>query len=262
MRRVAGLVGGALLALLLFYLLALLVAPPEPDRTQIVTPTAISMVDAPEQEQAQPTPTSPALPTPPSAPPPPPAAAPVPAAETPSPVEIPEPQTPPMEAPDVTLDESLPELSEAQPEPEPKPEPRPEPQPEAQPEPQPTQETVADAAPQSEAEPGPPQPEPAPQQPPRGTQASPRDVGQLQPTSRVNPSYPMRARRRGLEGYVEVSFIIQPDGRVDTDSLRVIDADPANVFDRAVEEAVSQWRFPPADDVRRATQRIQFQLEG
>ena len=104
--------------------------------------------------------------------------------------------------------------------------------------------------------------EPAPQQPPRGTQASPRDVGQLQPASRVNPSYPMRARRRGLEGYVEVSFIIQPDGRVDTDSLRVIDADPANVFDRAVEEAVSRWRFPPADDVRRATQRIQFQLEG
>lgn len=253
MRRVAGLVGGALLALLLFYLLALLVAPPEPDRTQIVTPTAISMVDAPEQEQAQPTPTSPALPTPPSAPPPP-AAAPVPAAEAPSPVEIPEPQTPPMEAPDVTLDESLPELSEAQPEPEP--------QPEAQPEPQSTQETVADAAPQPEAEPGPPPSEPAPQQPPRGTQASPRDVGQLQPTSRVNPSYPMRARRRGLEGYVEVSFIIQPDGRVDTGSLRVIDADPANVFDRAVEEAVSQWRFPPADDVRRATQRIQFQLEG
>jgi protein TonB len=255
MRRVAGLAGGALLTLLVFYLLALLVSPPEPDRTQIVTPTSISMVDAPEQEQAQPSPTSPALPTPPSAPPPPPAAAPVPAAETPSPVEIPEPETPPMETPDASLDESLPELSEARPEPKPKPEPEPKPQPrsEPQPEPQPKQETVAAAA---------PEPEPAPQQPPKGTQASPRDVGQLQPTSRVNPSYPMRARRRGMEGYVEVSFIIQPDGRVDTDSLRVIDADPANVFDRAVEEAVSQWQFPPADDVRRAKQRIQFQLEG
>lgn len=259
MRRLAGLVGGALLALLLFYLLALLVAPPEPDRTQIVTPTSISMVEAPQQEQPQPSPISPALPPPPSAPPPPPAAAPPPAAEAPSPVEIPEPQTPPMETPDVALDETLPELSEAQPEPQP--EPRPEPQPE--PEPRPTQEAVADATPQPETTPdGPPQPNPAPQQPPRGTQASPRDVGQLQPTSRVNPSYPMRARRRGMEGYVEVSFIIQPNGRVDTSSLRVIDADPANVFDRAVEEAVSQWQFPPADDVRRATQRIQFQLEG
>ncbi|MDH4573047.1 energy transducer TonB [Salinicola acroporae] len=255
MRRLAGLAGGALLALLLFYLLALLVAPPAPDRTQIVTPTAISMVDAPQQDPAQPTPTSPSLP-PPSAPPPPPAAAPPPAVEAPSPVEIPEPQMPPMQTPDVTLDETLPELSEARPEPEPRPEP----------EARPTQETVAETAPQPEATPeatnGPPQPSPAPQQPPRGTQASPRDVGQLQPTSRVNPTYPMRARRRGMEGYVEVSFIIQPDGRVDTGSLRVIDADPANVFDRAVEEAVSQWRFPPADDVRRATQRIQFQLEG
>ncbi|OLO05639.1 energy transducer TonB [Salinicola socius] len=258
MRRLVGLAGGALLALLLFYLLALLVAPPVPDRTQVVTPTAISMVDSPDQQQAEPTPTSPALPTPPSAPPPPPAATPVPAAEAPSPVEIPEPDTPPMQTPDLTLDESLPELSEARPEPEPKP----QPQPEADPEPQPTPETVAEAAPQPEAANAPAQPDPAPQRPPQGTQASPRDVGQLQPTSRVNPSYPMRARRRGMEGYVEVSFIIQPDGRVDTDSLRVIDADPANVFDRAVEEAVSQWRFPPADDVRRATQRIQFQLEG
>lgn len=253
MRRLVGLAGGALLALLLFYLMALLVAPPEPERTEIMMPTAISMVEAPQQDDAQPAPTSPSLP-PPSPPPPPPAAAPVPVADAPSPVDIPEPQTPDVPAPDVTLDDALPELSEARPEPTPQPEP--------QPEPQPARETAAEAPPQPETNPGPAQPNPASQQPPRGTQAAPRDVGQLQPTSRVSPSYPMRARRRGLEGYVEVSFIIRPDGSVDTSSLRVIDAEPANVFDRAVREAVSQWRFPPADDVRRATQRIQFQLEG
>lgn len=255
MRRLAGLVGGALLALLLFYLMALLVAPPEPDRTEIMTPTAISMVEAPPQNDAQPTPTSPSLPPPPSQPPPPPPAAPVPAAESPSPVNIPEPQTPDVPAPDVALDDMLPALSEARPEPRPQPEPAP------QPTPQPNQETAAETS-QTESNPAPAQPNPAPQQPPRGTQSAPRDVGQLQPTSRVSPSYPMRARRRGLEGYVEVSFIIRPDGSVDAGSLKVIDADPAHVFDRAVMEAISQWHFPQADDVRRATQRIQFQLEG
>ncbi|KFF50489.1 hypothetical protein GY26_02060, partial [Gammaproteobacteria bacterium MFB021] len=164
--------------------------------------------------------------------------------------EVAQPQTP---AP--TLDASLPELSEARPTPRPKPQPQPQPQPQ----------------PESRREPSPqPSPSPAPSQAqeqaaqptPKGTQAAPRDVGQLQPTSRVNPTYPVRAQRRGLEGYVEVSFVIQPDGRVDSGSLRVIDAEPANVFDRAVEEAVARWRFPPADDVRRATQRIEFKLQG
>lgn len=258
MRRLAGLAGGALLALILFYLLALLVAPPQPDRTEIVTPQSISMVEAPEQETAQPATSSPAPPPPPAAPPPPPAAAPVPAAESPSPVEIPEPKIPAMQTPDMKLDESLPRLSEAKPQPRPKPQPKPEPAPEPTSRPSPEPETQSDTQAEANAD----AVEAAPQPSPQGTQAAPRDVGQLQPTSRVNPSYPMRARRRGLEGYVEVSFIIRPDGSVDTDSLRVIDADPANVFDRAVEEAISQWRFPPADDVRRATQRIQFKLEG
>lgn len=258
MRRVFGLVGGALLALMLFYLLALLVAPPAPDRTEIVTPQAVSMVEAPAQPSQQQT-SSPAPPPPPSAPPPPPAAAPPPAAEAPSQVSLPEPEVPQMETPDVALDDSLPALTEQQPQPEPTPEPEPTPQPRPEPSPSPSEQSASDAPTQPEAQ---PTPQPAAEPSPEGTRAAPRDVGQLQPTSRVNPSYPMRARRRGLQGYVEVSFIIQPDGSVDSGSLRVIDADPANVFDQAVEEAVSQWHFPPADDVRRATQRIQFQLEG
>ncbi|WP_353982042.1 energy transducer TonB [Salinicola endophyticus] len=254
MRRLVGLVAGAALALVLFYLLALLVAPPAPESQEIVSAAPIAMVDAPEQAPTPTTSAASAPPPPPAAPPPPPAAAPTPA-PTPSRIAVPEPQVAQPQTPAPTLDAALPELSEARPTPRPKPEPQPQPQPESRPEPSPQ-----------------PSPSPAPstaQAPasqaastPKGTQASPRDVGQLQPTSRVNPTYPARAQRRGLEGYVEVSFVIQPDGRVDGGSLRVIDAEPANVFDRAVEEAISRWRFPPADDVRRATQRIEFKLQG
>ncbi|WIX34503.1 energy transducer TonB [Salinicola sp. JS01] len=252
MRRLVGLVAGGVLALVLFYLLALLVAPPAPEDQEIVSAAPIAMVDAPEQAQTAPATSAAAPPPPPAAPPPPPAAAPTPA-PTPSQIAVPEPEVAQPQTPAPTLDTSLPELSEARPTPRPKPQPQPQPQPESRPEPNP-QPSPSPAPSQAQGQ--------AAQPTPKGTQAAPRDVGQLQPTSRVNPTYPVRAQRRGLEGYVEVSFVIQPDGRVDSGSLRVIDAEPANVFDRAVEEAVARWRFPPADDVRRATQRIEFKLQG
>lgn len=262
MRRLAGLLGGALLALMLFYLLALLVAPPEPDETQVIEPTSMAMVDAVPQEQPVPAQSAAAAPTPPSQPPPPPAAAPEPAAQSPSPIEIPEPRTPPVETPDVSLDEDLPALDEIEPAPQPQPDPQPAPEPEPEPEPAPQPEATAPAStqtadaeiPSESASPS------APAQSPRGTQASPRDVGELNPTRRVNPEYPRRAQRRGLEGYVEVRFTIQPDGRVDTSTLQVIDANPPRVFDREVEQAMAQWRFPQADDFRQVTQRIEFKL--
>ncbi|MGB8713726.1 MAG: energy transducer TonB, partial [Onishia taeanensis] len=80
------------------------------------------------------------------------------------------------------------------------------------------------------------------------------------PTRRVPPEYPSRARRRGLEGHVVVAFTIRPDGEVERDSITVVEADPARVFDRAAARAIGGWEFPAAGSSRRVRQRLEFQL--
>lgn len=60
----------------------------------------------------------------------------------------------------------------------------------------------------------------------------------------VAPRYPTTAVRANQEGWVEVTFTITPDGSVD--DVKVVDAEPRHVFDRAATEAVSRWKFQPA----------------
>lgn len=60
----------------------------------------------------------------------------------------------------------------------------------------------------------------------------------------VNPRYPTTAVRANQEGWVEVSFTITPEGNVD--DVKVLDAEPRHVFDRAAVEAVSRWKYQPA----------------
>ncbi|MCE8015635.1 energy transducer TonB [Halomonas sp. MCCC 1A17488] len=239
--------GGVALALLLFWLLALLVAPPEEEFDVIDESLTMSMVEAPEvveEEVAEPS----AEPPPPQAEAtPPPRPEPLPPLE--SRIAMPEPELPPEPVETPELDTSLPELSEVRPEPppQPAPEPRPEPEPEPAPEPSPSP-AAPSATPESAAE----QAAPAEQ--------GPVDVGQIAPTNRVPPEYPLRAQRRGLEGHVELQFLIRPDGSVDRSSIRVVESQPRNVFDSAAEQAVARWQFEPASGVRRARQRLEFQL--
>ncbi|WP_109124205.1 energy transducer TonB [Dyella sp. C11] len=60
----------------------------------------------------------------------------------------------------------------------------------------------------------------------------------------VPPRYPTTAVRANQEGWVEVTFTITPEGTVD--DVKVVDAEPRHVFDRAATEAVSRWKFQPA----------------
>lgn len=60
----------------------------------------------------------------------------------------------------------------------------------------------------------------------------------------VAPRYPTTAVRANQEGWVEVTFTITPEGTVD--DVKVVDAEPRHVFDRAATEAVSRWKFQPA----------------
>jgi TonB family protein len=62
-------------------------------------------------------------------------------------------------------------------------------------------------------------------------------------TRTVNPVYPESARKRGIEGWVELAFTVQPNGTVD--EVEVRNASPAEVFDDAALRAIRQWRFEP-----------------
>ncbi|WP_040243639.1 energy transducer TonB [Chromohalobacter japonicus] len=257
MRTIAGAVGGILMALGLFYLLALLVAPPEDNREPVEQPMSVSRVEAPEaQEASAPEAAAPDAPTPPTQTPPPPPPSPVPASQSDSALTLPEPETSAPPSPEVP-EESLPELEEIEPTPEPEPEPQPAPEP--QPDPEPAEETSpSEATSQGDSD------EAADTEASASGETSEQDaeqVGSPQPTQRVPPEYPSRAQRRGIEGFVEVSFTILPNGQVDGDSLRVTDAEPRRMFERAALKAVADWQFPRSDHPREARQRLEFRLK-
>jgi protein TonB len=82
-------------------------------------------------------------------------------------------------------------------------------------------------------------------------------------THRVEPVYPPDARRSRRQGWVDVTFTVQPDGSVV--SASVSDADPKFVFDRAALSAVTHWQFTPGMQdgkpvASRLRQRIEFHL--
>jgi len=58
------------------------------------------------------------------------------------------------------------------------------------------------------------------------------------------PPYPRRARRRGIEGWVKVRFLVTKDGRVR--NLTVLQESPTGVFHKTVMNTVPRWRFKPA----------------
>lgn len=83
------------------------------------------------------------------------------------------------------------------------------------------------------------------------------------PTTRIEPVYPPRALRAGIEGMVTVEFTITTDGSVA--NIEVIKGEPPGVFDRAVVQAVSRWKFAPEiingqPVEKRARQDIKFTL--
>jgi protein TonB len=246
------------LALLLFWLLALLVAPPEEEFDVVDVSMTINMVEAPEPVQEEAVESSAEPPPPQVEATPPPQPEPLPPLE--SSIAMPEPELPPEPQETVELDTALPELAEVQPEPRPEPAPEPAAEPAPQPAPQPAPEPSLAAEAPASAQEGPATEQAAPVETGPEDVGEPVDVGEIAPTSRVPPEYPTRAQRRGLEGHVELQFLIRPDGSVDRSSIRVVESQPRNVFDSAAEQAVARWQFEPASGVRRARQRLEFQL--
>ena len=120
-----------------------------------------------------------------------------------------------------------------------------------QPAPAPAQPTPAPVEPTpAPAQPAPAQPTPAP---------AARAPGQLPPVvSQVSPRYPPLALRRRIEGFVELSFTVQPDGSV-TD-ISVIDSEPRTLFNREAINAMERWRFAPGPAPVKGRRTFDFKL--
>jgi len=89
--------------------------------------------------------------------------------------------------------------------------------------------------------------------------------GDIIPVVVIRPMYPRDAAISGIEGWVKVEFTITASGTVK--DVRVVDADPAQVFNREAVRAILKWKFKPrvVNGVaveRRATQIIDFSLHG
>ncbi|MEX1033796.1 MAG: energy transducer TonB [Cellvibrionaceae bacterium] len=63
------------------------------------------------------------------------------------------------------------------------------------------------------------------------------------PMVRIPPQYPERALRQGIEGWVLLEFTITPVGTVE--EIRIVEAEPPNVFDRASIRALQGWKYQP-----------------
>ncbi|MEH6452472.1 MAG: energy transducer TonB [Psychromonas sp.] len=66
---------------------------------------------------------------------------------------------------------------------------------------------------------------------------------QAMPLYRVEPRYPSKALKQGAEGYVIMSFNIDPTGRAI--DVKVKQANPRRMFEREAIRALKQWKYQP-----------------
>ena len=83
--------------------------------------------------------------------------------------------------------------------------------------------------------------------------------------AKAAPVYPPAAKRRNIEGWIKVTFLVDEQGQVDR--VSVLDAEPEGIFDQAVLRCISSWRFKPGTKGGIAVkamveQTITFKLEG
>lgn len=62
--------------------------------------------------------------------------------------------------------------------------------------------------------------------------------------SRAAIPYPPGARARGIEGYVVLSLLIAPNGKIE--KVKVLEAQPSGIFDSVAETGIMNWKFQPA----------------
>ncbi len=80
----------------------------------------------------------------------------------------------------------------------------------------------------------------------------------LVPLSTARPQIPQYAHDRGIEGWVEVVFVVNKQGRVE--NIRIIDAEPKGVFEAAMVESIQNWIYAQSKQAREVKQRFEFKL--
>ncbi len=75
---------------------------------------------------------------------------------------------------------------------------------------------------------------------------------EILPTTAIAPQYPLRAAYGGIEGWALTEFTVLANGDVDPDSITVVDAEPADIFNRASIRAARRFKFEatPGNDPR------------
>lgn len=81
---------------------------------------------------------------------------------------------------------------------------------------------------------------------------------------KIPPIYPVKAKRRGIEGAVTVEFTVTAQGLVN--QIDIVEAKPPQIFNSSVIACVSQWKFkPPTVEgipvAAKARTTIRFKLE-
>ena len=83
-------------------------------------------------------------------------------------------------------------------------------------------------------------------------------------TRYVPPDFPLEARKQGLEGWVDVQFLVNPDGSVG--DVTIVGAQPVGIFEQAALDAVRRWRYQPVMHAgqsvgQRARVRLRFAMQ-
>jgi TonB family protein len=85
------------------------------------------------------------------------------------------------------------------------------------------------------------------------------DASSLTRIRYVAPQFPDIARTRGIDGWVDLRFVVGADGAVS--DVAVVGAQPAGVFEQAALDAVRHWRYQAVVlDGRSVSQRARVRL--
>ncbi len=98
----------------------------------------------------------------------------------------------------------------------------------------------------------------------RWSAGDPGAEGDVIPIVRIEPQFPREALLKGIDGWVEIEFTIEPDGSVS--DPKVVDAQPPRIFNRNAIRAIYKWKFKPRivdgkPVARRARQRMDFEID-